>query len=75
MLVWLWYVKLKRIVCVVFSVIFAVFSVIVLISELTLFITNDISVFGNLISVSNGFFEIEVRIMIKNFISDLYYRF
>lgn len=44
----------------VLSVFFAAFSAIVVLSEITLFIQVDVSVFGNLIKVCQGFIETEV---------------
>lgn len=63
-LVWYWHVKIKKIVFMVLSVFFGIFSLIVILSEVTLFLQVDLSVFGNLIRVCQGFVETEVKKLI-----------
>lgn len=46
----------------VLSIFFAIFSFITVLSEITLFLQVDLSVFGNLIKISQGFIEIEVKL-------------
>lgn len=45
----------------VLAVFFGMFSIIVVLSEITLFVQIDLSVFGNLIKICQGFVETEVK--------------
>lgn len=49
----------------VLAVFFGMFSIIVVLSEITLFVQIDLSVFGNLIKICQGFVETEVKSFYK----------
>jgi hypothetical protein len=66
---WFWFVKLKNILKVFLSIIFAAFSIIVVVSEVTLFINIDFSGFGSLLKNNTSFFETQVSSLLSIFLA------
>ena len=59
----------------ILSIFFGIFSLIVVVSEVTLFIQVDVSVFGNLIKLCQGFVESEVKLNKLCLIYNIKHRF